>query len=97
MPRRPEVHRPRGYRPRPPDPRPSAARRGYGAPWQRTRAAHLREHPLCADCLEEGRVAAAEHVHHVAKVADRPDLLHDPNNLRSLCESHHNRRTARGE
>lgn len=97
MPRRPPVHRPRGHTHRAPDRRPSAHRRGYDAAWQRTRAAFLRLHPLCADCRGAGRLAVAEHVHHRQKLTERPDLKHDFANLAGLCEAHHNARTARGE
>ncbi len=97
MPARATPHRAPGHRPRAPDRRPSAARRGYDHHWQRVRLVHLALHPLCVDCREQGRLTPAAQVHHVAKVSDRPDLLCDPDNLMSLCERCHSRRTARGE
>lgn len=71
--------------------------RGYDNRWLRLRAAFLAEHPLCADCEANGMVTPAEQVHHVAKVADRPDLRLDWENLMALCAGCHSRRTARGE
>jgi len=57
--------------------------------WQRARLMQLREHPLCNDCLEQGRTIAASHVHHVKELADAPELALDPENFRSLCQSCH--------
>ena len=82
--------------------RPNSYQRGYDKRWSNeqgtgVRDQYVREHPLCEDCLEEGRTTAVEHVHHVKKVKTHPELRLDTTNLRSLCEMHHNRRTARGE
>lgn len=77
--------------------RQSAARRGYDSTWWKVRRAFLSQHPLCEDCQAAGRVRTADQVHHVKKVADRPDLRLDPSNLMSLCRSCHATRTARGE
>jgi 5-methylcytosine-specific restriction protein A len=57
----------------------------------------LASHPLCVECEKEGRVEAATLVDH--KVPHRGDsrLLRDWNNLQSLCDRHHNEKTARGE
>jgi hypothetical protein len=71
LPRKPSVHRPPGFRSaaavkRALDrERPSAARRGYGSPWRRARAAFLALHPLCAACQALGRVVPAIVVDHV--------------------------------
>jgi 5-methylcytosine-specific restriction protein A len=105
LPVSPQRHRPPGTTPsgRQKDTRRSSAQRGYDHRWRETRAAFLREHPLCQDCLEGvpgsggPRYTPAEHVHHLQKVADRPELLHEESNLRALCSHCHNRRTARGE
>jgi 5-methylcytosine-specific restriction enzyme A len=40
--------------------RESAHRRGYGATWQRIRAAHLRRHPVCVECALKSGTTAAE-------------------------------------
>lgn len=66
------------------------------AAWLRLRRAHLREHPLCVDCVEDPSIdppALATEVDHVQSIRDRPDLKLDPSNLASLCKSHHSRKT----
>lgn len=73
----------------------TAAQRGYGARWQRARMRFLVAHPLCADCLREGRTTAATDVHH--KLARRAGGSDDADNLEALCHSCHSKRTAAGE
>lgn len=73
----------------------SSTSRGYDAAWRRTRMAFLADHPLCTDCYP--RLTVATEVHHIAKVADRPDLRLEFDNLRALCKACHSVRTARGE
>lgn len=102
MPTRPQIHRPAGWKPREGQRaydrrRGTAAERGYDAAWQRTRAAFLAEHPVCADCAERGRVTVAVDVHHVVKLSVRPDLKHDFDNLMALCKRCHQARTRKGE
>jgi 5-methylcytosine-specific restriction protein A len=73
----------------------SAASRGYDAAWQRLAAAHKRKHPLCADCLKQGRVTAVEEVDHIVPFKGKDDPLRlDPKNLQSLCGPHHRAKTA---
>jgi 5-methylcytosine-specific restriction protein A len=73
----------------------SAASRGYDSAWQRLAAAHKRKHPLCVDCLKQGRVTAVEEVDHVIPFKGKDDPLRlDPKNLQSLCGSHHRAKTA---
>jgi 5-methylcytosine-specific restriction protein A len=64
------------------------------AAWRRLRAAHLTESPLCADCKNEGIIEPATQVDHVKDRKDHPELALDQSNLRSLCLSHHSRKTA---
>lgn len=83
--------------------RPTADKRLYDHTWRRWRAIVLQERPLCEDCLEEkhagrpGSVEASQELHHIRKVAERPDLRLVRSNVRALCKTHHSRRTARGE
>jgi len=65
----------------------SAAERGYDSLWHRRRNHQLKEHPLCEDCLNEGRVTAAEMVHHI----DGDPFNNDPSNYRSLCNPCHDK------
>lgn len=70
--------------------RPSAAARGYGSEWRRTRARYLREHPLCENAC--GR--PARDVHHIDGRGPAGPRGHDPANLLALCGSCHSRVTA---
>jgi len=63
----------------------------HTAAWLKARLMQLRAHPLCHDCLLEGRTTAASHVHHIKELADAPDLALDPTNHRSLCHACHSR------
>jgi 5-methylcytosine-specific restriction endonuclease McrA len=70
--------------------------RGYGADWQRLRAAVLAAEPLCRMCQAVGRTTAATEVDHIEPfdgVADPRRL--DRANCRPLCTPCHRSRTAR--
>lgn len=64
--------------------------RGYGYAWQKARAGHLRNSPLCVMCEREGRVEAATVVDH--SIAHRGDmkLFWKTEHWQSLCANHHN-------
>ena len=68
----------------------SAADRGYGAGWARTRAAFLKAHPICcvSACVQPADVA--DHI--VLKADGGSD---DWSNLQPMCFSHHSAKTAR--
>lgn len=67
--------------------------------WRKTRDAYLHEHPLCEECLKQGRIYGGGgdrgdiHVHH--KVSPFKgnkidmELLLDSNNLMTLCSKCH--------
>jgi 5-methylcytosine-specific restriction protein A len=59
-------------------------------PWPSTRLAKLAQDPLCEPCLAEGRVTAAQQVHHKIDWRVRPDLAYDLANLESVCIPCHN-------
>lgn len=65
------------------------------ARWQRLRLQYLTAHPLCEQCQAEGRVQAAQCVHHVVPIesgrtdAECTGLAFAWNNLRALCYPHH--------
>jgi 5-methylcytosine-specific restriction enzyme A len=88
------------YRTKPPTtsaPRPSAGARGYGWRWQKFRKAFLAQHPLCVRCDGQGKVVAAEHVHHKDWQGPLGPRGYDEDNLEALCQSCHNQTTARGQ
>ena len=53
----------------------------------------LSENPLCADCLQEGWVTLATVPDHVVALVNGGEDTES--NLRSLCESHHRKKTAK--
>ena len=75
--------------------RPGAAQRGYGAEWRRVRKRFLETHPLCVECLKEGRYVRATDLDHIRAHRGDPKLFWDPSNWQPLCHSHHSKKTAR--
>ena len=59
----------------------------YGRAWKRIRDRYVHKHPLCEQCLKEGRYVAVEEVHHIVPLADGGS--NDESNLMSLCRSCH--------
>lgn len=53
--------------------------------WYNVRNEYVRLHPYCAVC---GSVKKLQ-VHHIVPFSKNPALELDPNNLITLCESHH--------
>src|SRR6185437_997332 len=94
MPVKPPVHRPDWAQIPRTDLRQSASRRGYDGTWRKLRLAYLAQNPLCLDCTQQGRVTAAEEVHHEKTIQEAPHLRLDWSNLRALCHRCHSRRTA---
>lgn len=71
--------------------------------WLKLRNEFLRLHPLCEKCLEEGKVTAAEQVHHKRSPFNYKEKLInwelglDPDNLESICSYHHGIEHTAGE
>lgn len=59
--------------------------------WRRLRKRKLAESPLCELCNEQGYVTAAVIVDHIKPIKTNPELKLKKSNLRSLCQSCHNR------
>lgn len=85
-----------GHKKRAPDYRPSASQRGYGGRWQRLRANYLARHPLCEECLNEGRTVMATVVDHIDPHRGDKELFYNEDNWQSLCTRHHNSKTGKG-
>lgn len=66
----------------------SSAKRGYGYGWRQIREKHLAENPYCEVCGE----LAAEVDHRVRRADGGTD---EPENLQSLCKTHHSQKTGR--
>lgn len=53
------------------------------------------EHPLCEECLKDGRVCEAKEIHHKIPIStgknelDMMDIAFNHDNLQALCEFHH--------
>mgnify|MGYP002624165148 FL=1 len=73
----------------------SAGSRGYGRQWQKARKRFLAAHPLCEECMKNGRYVKATDVDHI--IAHRGDktLFWDRSNWRALCHSCHSKKTAK--
>ena len=76
--------------------------RGYDSIWERFRLVRLAEEPLCQAVDPRERDAArypyctrpATEVHHIERIADRPDLRLARENTVCLCKPHHSAITA---
>lgn len=71
--------------------------RGYGWKHQQFRERMIRERPLCERCIKTGVVTPATDLHHKRKIKDRPDLAFDELNIEMICQSCHDKATAKGE
>ena len=69
--------------------RASRHERGYGAGWERLRAAFLGDHPWCS-CGE--RATDVDHITPKRRGGDD-----EPENLQALCHPCHSRKTGRGD
>lgn len=62
--------------------------------WKKLREAYLKQHPVCEECLNKGKVTPAEDIHHRISPFKNGEcnkaLLLDYNNLMSLCKKCHN-------
>jgi 5-methylcytosine-specific restriction enzyme A len=96
MPTRPTQHRPAHYQSRQEFDRKRnpLKNKTYDAVWRRLRDLHLQTNPLCAHCLRENKLTAAEQVHHIVPIRTAPERRLDPTNLLSLCAPCHSRITA---
>lgn len=56
----------------------------YGRGWKRIRDRYAAAHPLCEQCLKEGRLTPVEEVHHILPISQGGD--HRGSNLMSLCQ-----------
>ena len=71
----------------------SATGRGYGAAWRKARKQYLEVHPLCAECIKEGRYVKATDVDHIVPHRGDQKLFWDRSNWQALCHRHHSMKT----
>ena len=70
-----------------------AASRGYNSRWRRARKQYLQTHPLCVECMKDGRYVKATVVDHIVPHRGDQKLFWDRSNWQGLCEHHHNVKT----
>lgn len=70
--------------------------RGYNAEWRRARKTYLQLHPLCAECLKEGRLTPATVIDHIMPHRGDQRLFWDEQNWQPLCAACHNKKTGSG-
>lgn len=73
----------------------TATQRGYDSKWRKARKGYLREHPLCVECMKEGKYVPATVVDHIKPHKGDKKLFWDKNNWQPLCERHHGIKTAK--
>ena len=71
----------------------SAGSRGYGRAWQKARKRYLEAHPLCAECMKEGKYVKATDVDHIVPHRGDSVLFWDQSNWQPLCHRHHSIKT----
>lgn len=77
------------------DVRLSRHERGYTNRWARYSKQRLLEHPWCVDCDDEGFAALGRVTDHIVPPQGPNDpLFWAPTNHQTLCERHHNIKTA---
>lgn len=64
------------------------------AKWRRKRREILNKEPLCRECKKENKITEATIVDHIQPISVGGKKF-DNNNLQPLCETHHNRKTAK--
>ena len=71
----------------------------YQSPrWKKLRNWYISLHPICADCMIEGRSVPATEVHHIKPFGlgkteeEKWELLLSPDNIVCLCSSCHDKR-----
>ena len=69
------------------------SKKRYGRAWKRIRDRYVEAHPLCEECMNQGRMTQATEVHHILPLARGG--THDESNLMALCTSCHSAITAR--
>ena len=65
------------------------------AHWQKASKVYLREHPLCEECMRNGKYVQAEVVDHVIPHRGDQKLFWDSGNWQSLCKRCHDKKTGR--
>lgn len=70
-----------------------ASKRGYTRQWQKISKQYLQAHPLCAECMRQGRYTKATVVDHITPHRGDPELFWDEANWQPMCKQCHDRKT----
>ena len=70
----------------------SAAGRGYNAAWRKASKQFLQAHPLCEECMKQGKYVKATVVDHVVPHRGDEKLFWDRSNWRALCKRCHDQK-----
>ena len=73
----------------------SASERGYDSRWRKARKRFLAAHPLCVECMKEGRYVKATDVDHIVPHRGNQQIFWDESNWQPLCHRHHSMKTRR--
>ena len=68
-------------------------KRGYTRQWQKISRQYLQAHPLCAECMRQGRYTKATVVDHITPHRGDPRLFWDEANWQPMCKQCHDRKT----
>lgn len=79
------------------DTRLSSTARGYNYRWQKVRKMYLNKNPLCVECLKRGIITPATVVDHIEPHKGDYEKFWNEDNMQSLCETCHNKKTGRGK
>lgn len=71
-----------------------AVRSRYGRAWKRIRDSYVTAHPLCEECLKQGKYTPTQEVHH--KLPLSQGGTHARENLIALCKPCHSKIHAKG-
>ena len=73
----------------------TASQRGYTTTWRRARKIYLTNNFFCAECKRHGIARLATIVDHIIPHRGDEKLMWDEDNWQPLCDTCHNRKTAR--
>ena len=73
----------------------SPSERGYDSRWRKARKRFLAAHPLCVECMKEGRYVKATDVDHIVPHRGNQQIFWDESNWQALCHRHHSMKTRR--
>lgn len=73
----------------------SAYKRGYTSRWAKVSHSFLISHPLCEECMRQGKLTPATEVDHIKPHKGNKTLFWDYENWQALCHECHSKKTAK--